>query len=175
MDACVLQLDASFFRIALFRVTKDGAVESVPLGGEPVTLGESISRSGSIGRRARLSALAAATRLVALARKARRNAHVVVIASEALALARNAEAFFDAMKRRIGATPRFSIPSGVVLPLAIETSRRGLVLSPEIPHVHTNPLGATALAPGRRPLHHLPSKEKRHEHRGHLRPASRPR
>jgi exopolyphosphatase/pppGpp-phosphohydrolase len=135
MDACVLQLGASVFRVVEYRVSERGDVEPVHLGNEPVALGESIEKTGRIGGGALVAALGAAARLVARARTAGKNLHVVVVASETIALARNADRFFAALKRRIGAAPRMVVPPGV---FAAPCDLPGLADTPFLPHVSLN-------------------------------------
>jgi exopolyphosphatase/pppGpp-phosphohydrolase len=132
MDACVLQLGASVFRVIEYRVGARGDVEPVHLGNERVALGECIEKTGRIGGRALLSALAAASRLVARAREAGRNLHVVVVASETIALARNGDRFFAALRRHVGVTTQIVVPPGV---LALANEPTGLVASRKLPQV----------------------------------------
>jgi exopolyphosphatase/pppGpp-phosphohydrolase len=115
-----------------YRVSARGDVEPVHLGNERVALGECIEKTGRIGGRALLSALAAAARLVAGARAAGKNLHIVVVASETIALARNSDRFFSALKRHVGVTTRIVVPPGV---LARTNESAGLVASRKLPQV----------------------------------------
>jgi exopolyphosphatase/pppGpp-phosphohydrolase len=132
MDACVLQLGTSVFRVVEYRVSQGGDVEPVHLGNERVALGDCIERTGRIGGRALLSALAAASRLVARARTAGKNLHIVVVASETIASARNGDRFFAALERQVGLTTGIVVPPGV---LALATEPGGLVASRKLPQV----------------------------------------
>lgn len=132
MDACVLQLGATVFRVVEYRVSELGDVQPVHLGNERVALGESIEKTGRIGGRSLLGALAAASRLVARARAAGKDLHVVVVASETLTLARNADRFFAALKRHVGVAPRIVVPPNV---LGHSAEPPGLVSLPLIPQI----------------------------------------
>ncbi|HVU00111.1 MAG TPA: hypothetical protein VHE30_00110 [Polyangiaceae bacterium] len=114
MDTTILQLDSRVFRLVYFRVKETGDLESVELGTSAVHLGDSIRETGYIGRRAWIEALAIASELVDAARERIPNAHLVVLASETVASAENAEGFFTALRRRTGVAPEVLLPAEVV-------------------------------------------------------------
>lgn len=130
MDACVLQLGASVFRVVEYRVSSRGDVEPRDLGNERVALGESIEKTGRIGGLALMGALAAACRLVARARTAGKNLHVVVVASETVARAGNADRFFAALEEHTGVSPRVVLPPEIFAPKGEPSP---LSLSPSFP------------------------------------------
>ncbi len=109
-----MQLDSRVFRLVYFRVKDTGDLESVELGNAGVHLGDSIRDTGFIGRRAWIEALAIASELVDAAHDRVPGAHLVVLASETVASAENAEGFFTALRRHTGVAPEVLLPSEVV-------------------------------------------------------------
>jgi hypothetical protein len=114
MDTCILQLDCRIFRLVHFRVGPAGDIESVELGRERVEIGDCIRETGSIGRRAWIHGVAVVGDLVNLARSRLPHAHLVVVTSETVSGALNAEGFFEALRRHTGVESQRLLPSDVL-------------------------------------------------------------
>jgi hypothetical protein len=114
MDTCILQLDCRIFRLVHFRVGPAGDIESVELGRERVEIGDCIRETGAIGRRAWLQGVTAAGGLVDRARSLLPHAHLVVMTSETVTSALNAEGFFDALRQLTGIAKERFLPTEIL-------------------------------------------------------------
>jgi hypothetical protein len=114
MDTCILQLDSRLFRLVYFQVRATGDLDSIEVGSERVDIGDSIETTGAISRTAWIQGLAVAAGLIERARERLPRAHVVVVVSDAVVNARNAEGFFEALRRRSGVGAEMLLPSEIL-------------------------------------------------------------
>jgi hypothetical protein len=133
MDTCILQLDSKLFRLAYFHVRRTGDLDSIEIGSERVDIAESIENSGSIHRRAWIQGLAVAARLVDAARERFPRAHIVIVVSETVGSAHNAEGFFEALRRRTGVAGEMLLPSEILALLTAPSAVTGSVSSTKSP------------------------------------------